>query len=109
VFQEYLSNSCSLQKWICEARLAGVELIKFGFVGFDKQKPYIINIEESTISNLQRYISFKHEDTYPVLKYIIETLIKEEDGEYVLTKNAYTPLSLKLYKLPAKEDDEEEN
>lgn len=108
VFQEYLSNSCSLQKWICEARLADVECIKFGFVGFDKQKPYIINIEESTISNLEKYISFKHEDTYPVLKLIIDTLIKEEDGEYVLTKNAYTPLSLKLYKLPAKEEDEQE-
>jgi len=40
-----------------------------------------------------------------VLKYIIDTLIAEEDGEYVLTKNAYTPLSLKLYKLPAKEED----
>ena len=34
VFQEYLSNSCSLQKWICEAALANVETIKFGFVGF---------------------------------------------------------------------------
>lgn len=24
VFQEYLANSCSVQKWICEARIAGV-------------------------------------------------------------------------------------
>lgn len=43
-----------------------------------------------------------------MLKLIIETLIKEEDGEYVLTKNAYTPLSLKLYKLPAKDEDEQD-
>ena len=76
--------------------------MKFGFVGFDKQKPYIINIEESSVGNLEKYISFKYEDCFPVIKYIIESLIKEEDGEYVLTKNAYTPLSLKLYKLPAK-------
>jgi hypothetical protein len=34
VFQEYLSNSCTLQKWICEGRIAGVEMIKMGFVGF---------------------------------------------------------------------------
>ena len=24
IFQEYQANSCSLQKWICEAKLAGV-------------------------------------------------------------------------------------
>ena len=81
--------------------------MKFGFVGFDKQKPYIINIEESTVTNLEKYISFKHEDCYLVIKYIVDTLISQEDGEYVLTKNAYTPLSLKLYKLPTKEEDED--
>jgi hypothetical protein len=88
--------------------LAGVEVMKFGFVAFDKQKPYIINMEESTVTNLEKYISFKHEDCYPVLKHIVETLINEEDGEYVLTKNAYTPLSLKLYKLPTKDEEEKD-
>lgn len=44
VFQEYLSNSCSLQKWICEAVLAGVDTLKIGFIGFEKQKPKIINV-----------------------------------------------------------------
>ena len=44
VFQEYLSNSCSLQKWICEGYLAGVEMMKIGFIGFEKQKPKIINV-----------------------------------------------------------------
>lgn len=44
VFQEYLSNSCSLQKWICEGVLAGVDMIKIGFIGFEKQKPKIINV-----------------------------------------------------------------
>ncbi len=42
-----------------------------------------------------------------MIKYIVDTLISQEDGEYVLTKNAYTPLSLKLYKLPTKEEEEE--
>jgi hypothetical protein len=37
-------------------------------------------------------------------------LSKEESGEYVLTRNAYSPLSLKLYKMPTKEEEgEEEN
>lgn len=34
VFAEYLANSCSLQKWIIEGRLAGVEMAKLGFIGF---------------------------------------------------------------------------
>ncbi len=59
VFQEYLSNSCSLQKWICQAALANIETIKFGFVGFEKQKPKLINVTETTIKSLQSYISFK--------------------------------------------------
>jgi len=52
VFQEYLANSCSVQKWICEGRIAGVELIKLGFVGFDKQKPKIINVNETSLKGL---------------------------------------------------------
>lgn len=52
VFQEYLANSCSLQKWICEGRIAGVEMIKMGFIGFEKQKPKLINVTETTMKSL---------------------------------------------------------
>jgi hypothetical protein len=52
VFQEYLSNSCSLQKWICEGVLAGIDMIEIGFIGFEKQKPKIINVTETTLSSL---------------------------------------------------------
>jgi hypothetical protein len=88
VFQEYLSNSCSLQKWICEGVLAGVDMIKIGFIGFEKQKPKIINVTETSLRSLENFIS--------------------GTSTYVLARSPYTPLAIKLYNLPAKEEEEED-
>lgn len=105
VFQEYLSNSCSLQKWICEAVLAGVDTLKIGFIGFEKQKPKIINVTETTIKHLESFISFKEAECWPILKYLLDVLYSCENGTstYVLARSPYTPLAIKLYNLPAKE------
>lgn len=52
IFQEYLDNSCSLQKWICEASIAEVEEIKLGFIGFSKQKPLLFHVHETKLKDL---------------------------------------------------------
>ena len=110
VFQEYLSNSCSLQKWICEGVLAGVDMIKIGFIGFEKQKPKIINVTETSLRSLENFISFKEAECWPILKYVLDVLYSCETGTstYVLARSPYTPLAIKLYNLPAKEEEEED-
>lgn len=104
MFQEYLSNSCSVQKWICEGVLAGVDTIKLGFIGFEKQKPKIINVTEATLKSLEKNISFKEAECWPILKYVLDVLYNCEAGTstYVLARSPYTPLAIKLYNLPAK-------
>ena len=76
MFAEYLANSCSLQKWICEGKIAGVDMIKMGFIGFDKQKPKLINVNETTLKNLEQFISFKAAECWAILKYILDLLYK---------------------------------
>ncbi len=105
VFQEYLYNSCSLQKWICEGRIAGVELIKMGFIGLKNQKPKLINVNETTLKSLENFISFREAECWPILKYILDILYSCESGTYVLSRSPYTPLALKLFNLPPKEEE----
>lgn len=47
ITKEYQSNNCSLQKWIFQAKLAGVKRLKLGFIGYDnnnKNRPVILNV-----------------------------------------------------------------
>jgi hypothetical protein len=108
VFQEYLANSCSVQKWICEGRIAGVENIKMGFIGFEKQKPKIINVNETSLKSMESYISFKESECWPILKYVLDLLYSCDSGTYVLSRSPYTPLAIKLFNLPVKEEEPEE-
>lgn len=34
-------------------------MIKMGFIGFEKQKPKLINVTETTMKSLEQFISFK--------------------------------------------------
>lgn len=77
--------------------------MKLGFIGFDKQKPKIINVAESTLQSLEKHISFKETDCWPVVKYIFDIIYGCDSGTYVLARSAYTPLAIKLFNLPVKE------
>jgi len=79
-------------------------MIKLGFIGFEKQKAKLINVTETTLKSLEQFISFKESECWPILKYILELMYKCESGTYVLSRSPYTPLSLKLYHLPPKEE-----
>lgn len=108
ITKEYQSNSCSIQKWICEARLAGVEEIKTGFVGFSQNKSLaLLNVDQVSVRGLENTLSFKYESCWSAVKYICGLLAGLEDGNYVLAKNPYTPLSIKLYQTSSIEEEPE--
>lgn len=81
--------------------------MKIGFIGFEKQKPKIMNVTETTLRGLEQSISFKEAECWPILKYILDVLFSCETGTstYVLARSPYTPLAIKLYNLPVKEED----
>jgi hypothetical protein len=109
--KEYQSNSCSIQKWICEARLADVKEIKTGFIAFDNNKtPTLLNVDQKSIESFEKTFSFKYESCWSTVKYFLNLLAGVEDGNYVLSKDPYTPLSIKLFQTANADDgfDEEE-
>ena len=59
---------------------------------------------------MENYISFKEAECWPVLKYLLDVLYGCEGSTstYVLARSPYTPISIKLYNLPLKEEDEED-
>jgi hypothetical protein len=83
-------------------------MIKIGFVGFERQKPKLINVNETTLKTLESSISFKEADSWPILKYILDVLYSCESGTYILSRSPYNPLALKLFNLPPKEEEEED-
>jgi hypothetical protein len=60
------------------------------------------------LKGLESYISFKEVECWPILKYVLDVMYTCESGEYVLSRSPYTPLALKLFNLPAKEEEPEE-
>ncbi len=101
ITKEYQSNICSLQKWICEAHLAGVDEIKTGFIGYTQNKSLaLLNVDQISVKGLQNTMSqFRFENCWVPVKYILNLLTDLEDGTYVLAKAPYTPLSIKLYQI----------
>lgn len=108
ITKEYQSNNCSLQKWICEAKLAGVSSIKAGYMGFEQNKPTLLNVSEITVEGMESILSFKTESCWSVLKYVLDLIAGLDDGTFVLSRAPYTPLSIKLFKIASKEEEEEE-
>ena len=104
VTKEYQSNNCNLQKWLFEAKLAGVRKLKLGFIGIDKNRPILLNVNETSVETLEQTLSVKMEERWGIVNHIISKVAALEDGIYLLTKSAYTPLSLKLYMIEAAED-----
>lgn len=107
ITKEYQSNNCSLQKWIFEAKLAGVKRLKLGFIGYDnnsKNRPVILNVNEATVEGLEQTVSVKMNDCWGNVKYFFDLISDMDTGTYLLSKAAYTPLSLKMFQISGKED-----
>ena len=82
-------------------------MAKLGFIGFEKQKPKLINVNETTLKSLEQYITFKESQCWPVLKYVLDLMYSCDSGTYVLSRSPYTPLAIKLFHLPKDEEEEE--
>ena len=83
-------------------------MIKMGFVGFEKQRAKLINVTETTLKSLETFISFKEAECWPILKYILDLLYTCEPGQYIISRSPYTPLALKIYQLPRKQEDKDQ-
>ena len=75
--KEYHSNNCNLQKWMFEAKLAGVDRLKLGFIGYDtnqKNKPVLLNVHETSVEGLENSLSVKIDECWKNVKYFFDLL-----------------------------------
>lgn len=67
-------------------------------MGFSQNKNLtLLNVSQVSTKSLQNTLSFKYENCWSSAKYILDILAKLDEGTYVLAKNPYTPLLIKLY------------
>jgi len=105
---EFRNNSCKLSKWLCQANLADVEVIKMGYVSRltqkDDKKHTVLLVEQIKASNLSGMIGYKLRENWSIVKHLTETLLKQEDGNYALVKLPYKQ-EIRIYRIPKEEEE----
>eukprot|EP01015_Nassula_variabilis_P035567 TRINITY_DN896_c0_g1_i2.p2 TRINITY_DN896_c0_g1~~TRINITY_DN896_c0_g1_i2.p2 ORF type:complete len:174 (+),score=46.13 TRINITY_DN896_c0_g1_i2:67-588(+) len=108
---EFRNNMNKVSRWLCEAYLAGVSDLKVGLISRsdakDSKKHSLIGVESLSRKNIEQTIGFKMNEGWAYLKYLIEYLRGQEDGEYALVKPSYRQ-TIRIYKVN-KDKEEEQN
>jgi len=112
---ELKNNSCKLAKWTVQALLAGSNQLKFGYVSRVNYKDtahVILGTQQFKPKEFADQINLNMDNGWAILRCIIDTLMKLDDGKYLILKNPNKPLLL-VYSIPdstfeSDEDDEAE-
>ncbi|KAI3475926.1 hypothetical protein L1887_62568 [Cichorium endivia] len=109
---ELKNNSCKLAKWTVQALLAGSHQLKFGYVSrvnYKDSAHVILGTQQFKPKEFADQINLNMDNGWAILRCIIDTLMKLEDGKYLILKNPNKPLLL-LYSIPDStfESDEDE-
>jgi len=107
ISSEFRNNSCKISKWLCQAVLADVDTVKVGFVSRvapkDLTKHSVLLVETMKTTTLMQTIGYKLKDNWSIMKHLIETIQKQEDGTYALVKLPYKQ-SIRIYRIPKEEE-----
>jgi translation initiation factor 3 subunit D len=100
---ELKNNSNKLARWTIQSLLAGTQTIKLGFVSRTNPK----SITQHVIIGTQFYkprefatqINLNVKNAWGILKAVVDAVMRQEDGRYVLLKDPNKP-TLRLYAVP---------
>ncbi|KAL7301045.1 hypothetical protein TKK_0006317 [Trichogramma kaykai] len=116
---ELRNNACKLAKWTVQALLAGSDQLKFGYVSRasvrDSSKHVILETQQYKPNEFASQINLNMDNAWGILRCIIDTVMKQKDGKYLIMKDPNKPM-IRLYDIPDntfesegdEEDDEEE-
>jgi len=110
---ELKNNSCKLAKWTVQALLAGSDHIKFGYVSRvhfrDSAKHVILGTQQFKPREFADQTNLNLDNAWGVLRCIIDTCMKLDQGKYLILKDPNKP-TLLIYDIPDDtfETDEEE-
>ena len=109
---ELKNNSMKLAKWTAASHLAGADLMKIGFVKRKSPKdPFNHEIVHTMVYEPQKFalqINLSIDNMWGVLKMMIETLLAQDAGTYVILKDANKDI-VRVYSVPEDEFDSEES
>jgi len=111
---EIKNNSYKFARWIAQCWLSGAETLKLGFacrVSQDDSFHHdIVSVQSHQVANLADQSSFREPNAFGVLRHIIDTVRRAEDGKYLLIKDPQKA-SLRIYQVPMdsfEDDDDDE-
>lgn len=111
---EIKNNGCKLAKWTVCSLLAGVDQMKFGFVSRQNMratdKHVILGTQQFKPNEFAYQIALNMDNSWGIVRCIIDFIKKRPDGKYVLMKDPMKPI-LRIYEIPENtfSDDQEEN
>jgi len=103
---EFRNNSSKMARWLCQAQLADCENFKLGFVTKPSSKDskfQVLTVEPMTTAGLSSMTGYRLRDNWSIIKTIVEILGKQDDGIFAFVKMPYKQ-TLRIYKVPSKED-----
>ncbi|XP_041099900.1 eukaryotic translation initiation factor 3 subunit D-like, partial [Polyodon spathula] len=113
---ELKNNSYKLARWTCCAMLAGSEYLKLGYVSRyhvkDSARHVILGTQQFKPNEFASQINLSMENAWGILRCIIDTCMKLEEGKYLILKDPNKQV-IRVYSLPdgtfsSDEDEDEE-
>ncbi|XP_047143474.1 eukaryotic translation initiation factor 3 subunit D isoform X1 [Hydra vulgaris] len=119
---ELKNNSNKMAKWTCNAILAGSDTLKFGYVSRvalnDASRHVILGTQQFKPKAFAQQIVLDMDNAWGILRCIVDTCMKLEEGKYLLLKDPNRGVLL-LYDIPdnsfesdsdeVEEDDDDED
>lgn len=110
---EVKNNSCKVGKWTAQSILSGVELMKIGYVSrtapSNAAEHLIVAAQSFKPKDLAQQIALSVTNMWGIVKTIVDLVMQQEDGKYVLLKDPNKP-AIRLFSVPPNtfEDSDEE-
>jgi len=112
ITSEFRSNFNKLSKWAVESILSGADYIKFGFISRvnnkDNKRHEILGTHTFKPREFANHLQLTIENSWGILKEVVDKLMLLEDGKFVLVKDAVKN-TFTLYSVPDNAFDESDN
>lgn len=113
---ELQNNTFRLSRWVISCLLAGVDLLKLGFVtrqNFrDPSRHTVVHVAQFRPNEFANNINLNMENSWGMLNYILTKCLEQPQGDYLLIKDPNKPV-IRLFSVPPDEEldaeDDEEN
>jgi translation initiation factor 3 subunit D len=107
--QELTDNANRVSKWAFQSMLAGADNMKIVFVTRQKlmnnEKHQILGTSTISTQKFIDLISYKLDECWSNVKYVVDYFEKQEDGEYIIIRDPIKS-SLKIYRKNYEGEDE---